>query len=172
MKTFLMLSFLVASSSIARAAEVVFHPEGSEFSVRFPERPFISTSQDTDSEGNPLTLVKAEFAVSKPAYFLRAEVAGIQAGSADSMTDEDIISRARTYAKSNGFLDPEIFVSKSALGRCATLRGQKTVLRANNTYENLMCYGRSSMIVLYTGSASQDFPPPAARAFFESLRRQ
>lgn len=170
LKLLLLLSLMLAAPGL-RALETVFRPEGSEFSVRFPDKPFISTSKDTDADGNPLTLSKAELSLSKPACFLRAEVTRYAPGSADSLTKEDIVSRVRTYADSTGIESPEISVAKSKLGRCATLKGTKTIGGTQSTYENKMCYGHRSMIVLYTGSATKDFPPEPALAFFKSLER-
>lgn len=87
------------------------------------------------------------------------------------MSDEDIVNGAHKYAQYNGLEYPEVSILKSAPGRCVRIRAFKEISGIKMTYENRLCYGHTSMVILYVGAPSKTFPPAPAIPFFKSLKR-
>jgi hypothetical protein len=122
--------------------------------------------------GQEIVVTRAELKLTAEQAFLKAELIPITPGSADSMTDEEMMSQALTYAEYNGLLYPEVALIPSSLGRCVSFRAFKDFDGVKATYENRVCYAQRSMVILYAGARSSKYPPSSVVTFFKSLKRR
>jgi hypothetical protein len=171
MKRLVAILMLFTSPALAEKP-FVFDSDGTEFSVRFPEKPTIVPSRMKHPSGQEIALTRAELKLNADQAFLRAELIPITPGSADSMTDEEMMAQALAYAEYNGMVYPEVAMLPSSLGRCVSFRAFKDIDGVKVTYENRVCYAERSMVALYAGAKSKNYPPSSVVAFFKSLKRE
>ena len=157
----------------ARSDDTVFAPESSDLAVRFAAKPIIEEFQTTSVDARTLNGSRAELKMS--GFFQRAEVFHMPNGTADLATREASAEQLMQYAKHNGLLAPEIKWAVTENGPCASLRATKILQDGDRqeaiTYEAVSYYGEKSLLILYAGGLSANYPSTEVVKFFNSVSR-
>lgn len=162
-----------ARSSAGIRENYVFSPEGSEYSVVFPARPKLSHPSDETG----MIWEKAELILIEHESVLRAEVVRFPGNPQPIFTQLLVESAIREYAEHNGLLYTEYSYEESELGKIASVRGFKSLQDKNGreiktTYRVVMYYGDESVMSVYVGCRSFNYPTEAIFAFLNSIRRE
>jgi hypothetical protein len=76
---------------------------------------------------------------------------------------------AQNYAESNGIQKAEYKYFEDKKGKKVTMRGFKKIRDIFITYYAMALMGKSSIIFLYVGSASEIYPPAEITRFLKSV---
>lgn len=171
MKLVTSLMFLIATctSSLGMEYTVPF----SEFSVEFssdPNTQIISTVLEDGSvvEGVMAKLVRVG-SVTWAEFFPVSNPVG-----ASSLSDEEIRHRHLEYAKHNGLKVSHVAIDQFQGFRVSELRGTKILTESGKdvavTYENRVYYGIKSLLSIYVGGKSENYPTDDIQNFLSSVR--
>ena len=157
------------ASNLSANKGVKFQPTGSEFYVLFPKNPTVKTLDTSTQTGERIRSLSAELVIEQERCFLRAEFVPKPSGSLDTMGDEALMNAILQYAEYNGLEFPEATVGANYLGKYAKVRGFKTIEGIKCTYEAITYYGQRSIMMLYAGGPSKQYPQHSVSRFFDSI---
>lgn len=166
----ILLTLYAAPAGAAQdSSRTLFQPDGCEFYVFFPKEPVIKRMDMATTTGQRVEVIRAEAVIADDNCFLRAEFTPKLANSLDYLGDQALIEAAHQFAKHDGWDVPTVSIEKGKLGKWVNLRGYKTVSGVYCTYESKTYYGENSVIILYAGGPSKNYPSRSVRRFFDSL---
>ena len=155
---------LLFSSSVfatTAAAEYIYTIAGCEYSVAFPAAPEIKTLFTSATSKKDSANYAGE------SYILRAECTDIERVAGDR---EIIKGQVIEYAEQNGLQNPIFEFADGPLGYMARVKGYKNIGGLQGTFVAVAYVGRTSTLMLYTGSPSASYPQDGVYTFMNSVK--
>lgn len=106
----------------------------------------------------------------------RAECAYLGKSLVDLVDEDYVYKFLKEYSNFTGFFHPNFNYEESSLGKIGTLRAFKKLENSNNqeiifTFVVKVYFGKESMMILYTGCVSEDYPTRNISNFLGSIKR-
>lgn len=168
---FALSQFMVTSSgNRTKESEVVFRPEGCDYSVVFRAEPRYYTTQKATADGELFPLHGAELIVSRGRGLVRAECVSIDY-DVESVVQDSATTAMREIALDLGLSRPDYAFETTHLGRIATLSGVKDTEQGRVMVRVVNYHGPRSIMTQYVSSLSSDFQTPEMAGFLRSIKR-
>jgi hypothetical protein len=148
--------------------EFIYSPKNSSFKIVFPAKPMISNSFDLEHK-NIISEV-AELSIQSDSY-IKSELIFLDLKDKREVTEKIL----QEYAFANGLTGATVTETKSKVGPCLELRGYKFLKLQNQdssiaiTYTAKCFSDKTSILALFAGSKSKDYPTPEIMKFYESI---
>ncbi len=145
---------------------------GNEYSVNFDSKPKI-TNSSTPFSGQMLKSEIAELNLPQINTFCRAECFNHEM---TNITRDYTYKFLNDYAEYNGLSYPSFEYEENSFGKVGTLRAYKTLTDKNGQKQKVTFYskvfvGKTSVMILYVGCLSEDYPTPEITKFLSSVKR-
>lgn len=150
-----------------------YQAEGNEFSVIFSKKPKIKTS----TSPNIGEFITAELTNKENFSFQRCETLNYSPEWNTQINKEFVYNYITNYSNYNGLSYPEIQYEENELGRVGTMRAFKELEESNGkkwkvTYFTKAIFGQHSLIALYVGCLSINYPTPEISSFLKSVKKE
>lgn len=147
----------------------------SEYFISFPY-PYSEGVKYTSFEGGVLKSITAEVVIEKEKSLLRAEYAYLDTSFIEGVNKSEAIKRLNKYAIHQGLNSITSEYTEDHIGKIAKLRGYKTLVDEYGsdikmTFEMIALYGKGSIMILYFGSPSENYPTPSITKFRRSIKK-
>lgn len=153
----------------------IYQYPGNEYSVSFERKPKI-TNSSAPFNGTFLKAETAELVIPEYKSFYRAECFNLAKSSIRNVNKEYIYNYLNEYSKYTGLSYPTFQYEETALGKIGSLRAYKTLTdddgnKRKITYFSQTFYGEHSVMIIYVGCPSEDYPTPSISKFINSVSR-
>lgn len=153
----------------------IYRYSGNEYSVSFERKPKI-TNSSAPFNGTFLKFETAELVIPEYKSFFRAECFNLDKGSIRNVNKEYIYNYLNEYSKYTGLSYPTFQYEETALGKIGSLRAYKTLIDDDGnerkiTYFSQTFYGEHSVMIIYVGCPSEDYPTSSISRFINSVNR-
>ena len=148
---------------------------GNEYSVSFERKPKI-TNSSAPFNGTFLKAETAELVIPEYKSFYRTECFNLAKSIIRNINKEYIYNYLNKYSKYTGLSYPTFQYEETTLGKIGSLRAYKTLTDGDGnkreiTYFAQTFYGEHSVMIIYVGCPSEDYPTPSISKFINSVKR-
>lgn len=148
---------------------------GNEYTVSFERKPKI-TNSSAPFNGTYLKAETAELVIPEFKSFYRVECFNLDKSIIENVNKEYIYNYLNEYSKYTGLSYPTFQYEETALGKIGSLRAYKTLIDDDGnerkiTYFSQTFYGEYSVMIIYVGCPSEDYPTPSISRFINSVNR-
>lgn len=153
----------------------VYHLQGNEFTITFENKPRL-TKSSVPFNGKYLTSEIAETYIQESRSMCKTECFNVDKSFMLNINENYIYNYLRDYSVYNGLSYPTFQYEESSLGKVGSVRAYKTLTddngdKINVTYFSKQFFGEHSVMIIYVGCPSEDYPSTAITKFIDSVVR-
>lgn len=152
-----------------------FNCAKTEYVVTFAKKPKVVDSSVPVND-KFLTSKIAELVIPEFNSFCRAECVQLDASFIGIVDKEYVYSFLNQYSTHNGLSYPNFTYEENEMGKVGSVRGYKSMEDGSGneikiTFFSRVYFGNRSVMILYVGCPSENYPTPPITKFLNSLRR-
>ena len=187
------ISFLLAISFLLRQKEYsaislnsdllkknnnafVYNYPGNEFMIEFERKPNILSSR-VQFNGVFIESEKAELSIPEYQSICRTECFNIDKSYTFNINENYVYNYLSEYSKHIGLSYPTFQYEETTLGKIGSLRAYKTLTDDDGseikvTYFIKQVIGENTVMIIYVGCPSEDYPTPVISRFINSVAKR